>query len=290
MMSNMHVCQKIGNFVIGVLAVCPAFSEGEDLPLVKAVPAGFRVNYHDMKSWNLGKNISRGTELALYLKMEGEGRVECRERYGKEDKNWHDTMLLKDSNIKNLGEFKGVGLSEEYVGVDQYKIYLSFERFPSPGSKWLKLTGEIPVCLFIDEQVTNSVPLELKKGEAATAGDFKATVVESLHSPDINLMPRNSPQPHQVNIRVESKEKKHHVVDINFKDKEGNDLPLEKDRVRKRIEIVDHQEVFLTYSFREVPENVQISITYLHKKEMMLPLDMTFDLCPSKPKEEDAGQ
>lgn len=265
-----------------VMMSLPLCGDG-GLPPVEVVPVGVWVNYHDVDMAGERNKIFRGTELSLYLKMKEEGAIAYAGSREQENEVWHDTMLLKDSNIKNLGNFKGIRRLEEYVEPERHqKICFSFEHVPSPGAKWLKLTGEIPVRLLINKQITETVECSVKPGEKKQVGNFRISINEE------DVEKHNIPKGWKVLaiIATEIEEKvAWRGMEFNITDANGQAFDAGKFRVVfQEGEMKDNRTERYTeiWAGVELPEKINISVTWWDEKEMMLPIDVKFDLYPAK--------
>lgn len=243
---------------------------GEDTPSIMVEPVGIRFNYRDFDNY-----IKKGLEVGICFTGADSNSLSIGTMRA-------DSLLLKDSNIKNLGS--PARIENNYkteIGLRHF--YFKSDKLPSPGAKWLHLTGKIPVMYFShNKKTTEPVLIKIEQGEKAQAGDFQIEVKEINKTQSDNA---ENPE-HWYSVDLESSEEliedssSRQFWDFKLTDKDGNDLQFEKSSRSGLGGGGKTKTTTYTYIFTELPESIKIAIVYSPIKKGVIPIDLKFDLYP----------
>lgn len=271
---------------------------------VEVMPVSVRVSYE--KEETCVEKINRGTEISVFIKTPDDINVESvmgepiffsnknREGY---DRN---ILLLKDSNVKNLGGCLGC----RQRGVDDI-YYFSFERKPTRGAKFLHLTGQIPVELWAHKEIDEAVTIPVEEGRELEIGGYRIVLFDvserekTLKDREIFWHADEDSDQYKYKIAFsiqwwDNKEEANQFDDIKILETDDNRVSfIKSDSFTENIsfknspdpKVRDHS-TERVYIFTELPESITIKVRHKTKKKLKIPVDVKFDLYPANGKEE----
>ncbi len=215
--------------VICVFCACAAWGHAENEG-VKIEPAYLRLNLEE--SGEGGSAVPKGISAGLYLTVPDGSELEadssaCFTRKNKE-RGAECKLAAVDSNGKNFGAAKSFemksGLSSKEIKGLVYEI--SFDQLPSRGSKWVELSGEVPVLLRSGKKKSEPVVSEIKPGAEFDCGIYKVTVKNIKKSSCWTYVADNrlKVETHDVAFHIEPLQDNPELIEMNFCDAEGKPL------------------------------------------------------------------
>lgn len=269
----------------------------DDKPDIEIQPVSVRVNYEKEETYVT--KINPGTEVGVYVKLPNgidfESVMGCKGDLSREkDVQYdHNALLLRDSNVKNLGKYLGCrdkGKTGFY--------YFSFENRISPGAKSLHLTGEVPVELRMKNKMSDTVAIDVEEGKELELSGYRIVLFDASERrkqekkafQDEDRDEKDDEYKYKVAffIQLRKGEKAEGLFSgmeiigtddslISFK--EGDTFKEGTHYTKKQGETWD----FATdrvYLFTELPKRLDIALKYRPVETFKIPLDVKFDLHP----------
>lgn len=219
----------------------------------------------ELRMKNLNDHVKKGTDVQIEITPPVIEGMEI--LYGVHLLyHWYEnpslsTVTLVDSNGEDMGAVVG------FIPSSRGNYRFVFERFPSAGSKWVRLTGKLPVGFLYGKTATGQTPLALEKNAATNIEGFDIKVIEKKQENDT----------HYIEFEIKNQSGLYRIDEIHMVDEKGKTI---KNSIWPGFSLSENNTTYQTVGcfLNKMPGKVKLSIQHKKISKISVPLDIKFNL------------